>query len=158
MLDFVLTFSLPKLVYDNEVCGQSLHFVRDIEVLDDLPAQSLVDDIMRDDHLITSPHTLKHWPEQLYLTDPVIDRENRETWVKQGSRTLEQRAVDEVGRRLAAYKPIETDPAIDAAMRAVVMAGFESQDALPELPPPPEPVAETAPAGRRGRAGRRRRA
>ena len=27
MLDFVLTFSLPKLVFDNEVCGQCLHFV-----------------------------------------------------------------------------------------------------------------------------------
>jgi trimethylamine--corrinoid protein Co-methyltransferase len=30
MLDFVLTFSLPKLVFDNEVCGQCLHFVREI--------------------------------------------------------------------------------------------------------------------------------
>ena len=29
MLDFVLTFSLPKLVLDNEFCGQVLHFVRD---------------------------------------------------------------------------------------------------------------------------------
>jgi hypothetical protein len=74
------------------------------------------------------------------------------------SRLDAERAVGEVGRRLAVYKPIETDPEIDAAMRAVVMSGFESQDALPELPPPPEPVAETAPAGRRGRAGRRRRA
>ena len=29
MLDFVLTFSLPKLVFDNEVCGQCLNFVRE---------------------------------------------------------------------------------------------------------------------------------
>ncbi|MDH4071602.1 MAG: trimethylamine methyltransferase family protein, partial [Gammaproteobacteria bacterium] len=57
MLDFVLTFSLPKLVFDNEVCGQSLHFVRDLVVLDDLPTSKLVSDLMRDDHLITSPHT-----------------------------------------------------------------------------------------------------
>jgi len=35
MLDFVLTFSLPKLVFDNEVCGQALHFCRDIEPLPD---------------------------------------------------------------------------------------------------------------------------
>ncbi len=38
MLDFVLTFSLPKLVFDNEVCGQCLHFVRDMNVIEDLPA------------------------------------------------------------------------------------------------------------------------
>ena len=60
MLDFVLTFSLPKLVFDNEVCGQSLHFIREIEVLNDLPITDLVNDLLRDDHLITSPHTLEH--------------------------------------------------------------------------------------------------
>lgn len=156
MLDFVLTFSLPKLVFDNEVCGQALHFVRSIEVRDDLPTTQLVNDLMRDDHLITSPHTLEHWPKELYLTSPVIDRENRETWEKQGAKDLNQRAIDEVERRLAAYQPIETDPAIDAAMRELVMAGLESQDALPELPPPPAPQAAKAPAGRRTRAGRRR--
>ena len=158
MLDFVLTFSLPKLVFDNEVCGQSLHFIREIEVLDDLPAADLVEDLMRDDHLITSPHTLEQWPNQLYLTDPVIDRENREAWEKSGARDLNQRANDEVERRLAAYQPIDTDPDIDKAMRDIVKAGFESQETLPEIPPPPERQAPAAPAGRRGRGGRRRRA
>lgn len=156
MLDFVLTFSLPKLVFDNEVCGQSLHFVREIEVLDDLPSTDLVNDLLRDDHLITSPHTLEHWPNQLYLTDPVIDRENREAWEKAGSIDLNQRAINEVERRLAAYEPIETDPEVDKAMRELVIAGMEHQETLPELPPPPAKQAPKAPAGRRGRAGRRR--
>ena len=156
MLDFVLTFSLPKLVFDNEVCGQCLHFVREIEVLDDLPTDKLVADLMRDDHLITSPHTLEYWPKELYLTDPVIDRENRENWVKAGSKDLNRRATDEVGQRLAAYEPIDTDPAIDQAMREVVMSGLDSQEALPDIPPPPETRPAAAPIGRRGRAGRRR--
>ncbi len=156
MLDFVLTFSLPKLVFDNEVCGQALHFVREIQVLDDLPAQGLVDDLMRDNHLITSEHTLQHWPRELYLTDPVIDRENRENWEKRGARDLPQRANDEVERRLAAYTPIATDPAIDEAMRALIMDGLETQQQLPELPPPPEPAAASPAAGRRGRSRRRR--
>jgi trimethylamine--corrinoid protein Co-methyltransferase len=156
MLDFVLTFSLPKLVFDNEVCGQSLHFVREIEVLDDLPIDNIVADLMRDDHLITSPHTLKHWPNELYLTDPVIDRENRESWEQAGSRELNQRAIDGVEERLAAYQQIETDAAIDQAMRDIVTGGFDKQDILPEIPPPPAMQAPKAPAGRRGRAGRRR--
>ena len=156
MLDFVLTFSLPKLVFDNEVCGQSLHFVRSIEVLDDLPAGDLVADLMRDDHLITSPHTLKHWPNELYLTNSVIDRENRETWQKAGSKDLVQRATEEVERRLAAYQPIETDPAIDAAMRDLVTSGLEEQETLPEIPPAAAPTAPAA-AGRRSRGRRRRR-
>ena len=157
MLDFVLTFSLPKLVHDNEVCGQALHFVREIRILDDLPTQSLVDQLMAEDHLITSPHTLEHWPKELYLTDPVIDRLNRETWEEGGSMELWDRACAEVETRLGAYAPIETDPATDAAMRQLVINGFEQQEQLPELPPPPEPKAPAAVAGRRGRKGRRRR-
>jgi trimethylamine--corrinoid protein Co-methyltransferase len=157
MLDFVLTFSLPKLVFDNEVCGQSLHFVRELQKQNDLPTSELVADLMRDDHLITSPHTLEMWPKELYLTDPVIDRANRETWEETGSRSLIDRANEEVEKRLASYTPIETDPDIDKTMRDLITAGFESQEKLPELPPPPEPKAPSAPAGRRGRTGRRRR-
>jgi trimethylamine--corrinoid protein Co-methyltransferase len=156
MLDFVLTFSLPKLVFDNEVCGQCLHFVRDLHPIDDLPTGHLVEQLMQEDHLITAGHTLEHWPEELYLTDPVIDRANRETWEETGSLSLLDRAGREVETRLGDYLPLETDPAIDQAMRDLIMDGFETQEALPDLPPPPAPPAPKRPAGRRGRAGRRR--
>ena len=156
MLDFVLTFSLPKLVFDNEVCGQALHFVREIEPMEDLPSSDLVEHLMRDDHLITAEHTLKHWPQELYLTDPVIDRLNRETWEEAGSMNLYDRACEQVEQRLANYKPFDTDPAVDAAMRKLVQDGFVEQQALPELPPPAAMPAPKARAGRRGRAGRRR--
>jgi len=157
MLDFVLTFSLPKLVFDNEVCGQALHFVKEIKPLGDLPTQDLVDELMKEDHLITSPHTLEHWPNELYLTDPVIDRLNRETWEEGGSMELYDRACAEVETRLAKYEPFETDPAIDTAMRDLVKAGFVEQTELPELPPMPDKPAPEVIPGRRGRAGRRRR-
>ena len=155
MLDFVLTFSLPKLVFDNEVCGQSLHFVRELTVLEDLPSHDLVRDLRADDHLITSPHTLKYWPQELYLTDPVFDRENRETWQKQGSKELYARACEQVERRLAAYQQIETDPAADAEMQRIIFSGLEKQTTLPVLPPPPAP-READTSGRRTRVNRRR--
>ena len=157
MLDFVLTFSLPKLVFDNEVCGQALHFVREIKPLGDLPTANLVEQLMQDDHLITSPHTLEHWPQELYLTDPVIDRTNRETWEENGSPELYDRACAEVEERLAAYAPVETDSATDTAMRELVLDGLDKQQDLPELPPVAKPAAHKAVPGRRGRAGRRRR-
>ncbi len=158
MLDFVLTFSLPKLVFDNEVCGQALHFVREIEPLGDLPTADLVKHLMQEDHLITAPHTLEYWPEQLYLTGQVIDRLNRETWEEGGSMELYDRACAEVETRLAEYEPFETDAAIDTAMRKLVKDGLVDQEKLPELPPPAEKPAPKVIAGRRGRAGRRRRA
>ena len=149
MLDFVLTFSLPKLVFDNEVCGQCLHFIRELTVVEDLPVQALVDDVRAHDHLITSEHTLKHWPHELYLTDTVIDRENRETWQNHGSKDLYQRACEAVDHRLAAYQPIETDPRLDAEMRRIVESGLTLAAPLPELPPLPEPGAQAVVRGRR---------
>jgi len=155
MLDFVLTFSLPKLVIDNEFCGQALHFVRDTGVLEDLPAAELVADLMREDHLITSPHTLKYWPQELYMTDPVLDRMNRDSWAEAGSRELNDRACEQVEIRLANYQPFETDPAIDAEMRRLVTDGLESQEKLPELPPLAEPLPAVGGGRRRNRRRRR---
>jgi len=42
MLDYVLVFSLEKLVFDNGYCGQALHFVRDFKADEDLPTVDLV--------------------------------------------------------------------------------------------------------------------
>ena len=52
MLDFLLVFSLPKLVFDDEMCAQALRFVREIEPKDDLPVGPLIDQLMADQHLI----------------------------------------------------------------------------------------------------------
>jgi len=154
MLDFVLTFSLPKLVLDNEFCGQVLHFVRETRVLEDLPTAGLVEELLKEDHLITAPHTLEYWPRELYMTDPVLDRMNRDSWVEGGSVSLEERACEQVELRLANYTPFETDTAVDAEMRRLVSDGLESQEKLPDLPPPPEPKAAAA-SGRRKNRRRR---
>jgi len=154
MLDFVLTFSLPKLVVDNEFCGQALHFVRETGELEDLPTAELVSDLMREDHLITSPHTLKYWPQELYMTDPVLDRMNRDSWVEAGSRELNDRACEQVEIRLSKYQPFDTDSAIDAEMRRLVMDGLESQEKLPELPPLAKPFVAVGGGRRRNRRRR----
>ena len=135
MLDYLMTFSLPKLVFDNDLCGQALHFVRSIEVRDDLPTRELVDQLLQGEHLLTSPHTLKHWRHELYLPNQVIDRENRENWERAGSKDAYQRSCAEVERRLRDYTPVEVDARLDAAMAELVLAGCKEQQTLPELPP-----------------------
>jgi trimethylamine---corrinoid protein Co-methyltransferase len=142
MLDFLLVFNLPKLVFDDEMCGQALRFVREIRVAEDLPVGALIDQLMADQHLIMADHTMAHWPTELYLPSPIVDRDNRENWMKAGGKDTYQRAVDEVERRLAAYRPIETDPAIDAELQRIIQSGLESQASLPFLPPALEPSEE----------------
>jgi trimethylamine---corrinoid protein Co-methyltransferase len=157
MLDFLLVFSLPKLVFDDEMCGQALRFVRDIRPLDDLPVSSLIDQLMADQHLIMADHTMAHWPDELYLPSPIVDRDNREAWLRQGGKDTFERAKDEVDRRLAAYTPPATDPRLDQELRRIILAGLTDQTELPSIPPPPEASAVPAdPMAGRRRANPRR--
>ncbi len=154
LLDFLLVFSLPKLVFDDAMCGQVLHFVREVRELDDLPVNELIDQLMADQHLIMSPHTTEHWPRELFLPSPLIDRDNREAWTRAGAKEIDERATDDVNRRLGTYRQLETDPAIDAELQGILLAGLTDQTELPLVPPAPEPVASEAGPSRR--ANRRR--
>jgi trimethylamine--corrinoid protein Co-methyltransferase len=156
MLDFLLVFSLPKLVYDDAMCGQVLHFVREVRPLGDLPVDDLIDQLMADQHLIMAPHTTEHWPEELFLPAPVIDRDNREAWLKAGGKDIAERAADEVDRRLGAYRQLETDPALEAELQRIIRSGLVDQVDLPLVPPAPEPVASVDGGGLRRRVNRRR--
>ena len=147
MLDFLLVFSLPKLVLDDELCGQALQFVRDVRSVEDIPARALVDEVLTSQHLIMADHTTRHWPTELYLPGRVIDRDNRENWAKAGSPDAARRATAEVERRLAAYEPVETDPSAVLELERIIRAGLESQVELPFVPPPAVPGGEGAAAG-----------
>ena len=136
MLDYVLVFSLAKLVLDNEWCGQALYLVRNVQPKDDLPSLDLVRELLDEQNLLTANHTLAHWPQELFLPGRVIDRENRDNWEKAGQQTLAQRAHDEVEQRLAAYKPIGTDPKVVAEMQRLIRAGMvDAKRPFPAIPP-----------------------
>ncbi len=153
MLDYVLTFSLEKLVFDDELCGQALHFRREFTPLEDLNMVDLVRHLLDEQHMITAEHTLKYWPQELYLPGPTVDRVNRETWMQQGGLSLQQRAHGEVERRLASYMPVETDPAIDTELRRLIRSGLKEnpETPLPEVSVPAVAASTGVPPGRRSR-------
>ena len=156
MLDYVLTFSVEKLVFDDELCGQALHFCHDFSVMDDLPTVELVRQLLHDKHLLTAPHTLSYWPRELYLPGSVFDRVNRETWLQEGGRSLDQRVKAEVERLLGNYGSPATDPLIDSEMIRMIKAGLTTDQPLPEtLPPVARSGAGTGAVRERRGRGRR---
>jgi len=156
MLDYVLTFSLEKLVFDNELCGQALHFVREFGVAEDLPTLDLVRHLLEEKHMLTAEHTLKYWPQELYLPGPTIDRVSRETWAKEGSKDLRQRTREEVEQRLAAYSSPYTDPTIEAELLRLIKSGLTTDTPLPEVLPAVFRESATADNSREARRARRR--
>ncbi len=155
MLDFVMVFSLPKLVMDNELCGQALHLVKEMTVAEDLPVDHLIDELLAEQHLITAEHTLKHWKSELFLPHSVIDRANRENWENRGRQTLEERAREAVEGYLRTYRPVDTDPAVDEAMRQLIRDGLK--DKSRKLPTVPSHRADPQPAAKPSRRQRRHR-
>jgi trimethylamine--corrinoid protein Co-methyltransferase len=117
MLEYVNCFSLEKLVFDDEVVAHAQRFVRPVEVREDLPTADLLDELVREKHLLTSEHTLAHWPEELYLPGPMIDRTNWDQWADQGSRDWRARANDVIDETLAAYEVEPLDPRVHAEIR-----------------------------------------
>jgi trimethylamine--corrinoid protein Co-methyltransferase len=132
MLDYLLAFSLPKLILDAELCTQARHLVRDVRPMDDLPALDLVRELLAEGQLMIADQTLRHWPAELHLPGPVIDRDNRDRWVAAGSRDTLARATDEVERRLAAWQPDAVpEPAVLGELRRIVASGLAPGERLP---------------------------
>jgi trimethylamine:corrinoid methyltransferase-like protein len=112
---------------------------------------------MADQHLIMAPHTTEHWPKELFLPATLVDRDNREAWTRAGAKEIDERATDEVNRRLGAYRQLETDPLLDADLQRIIRSGLVDVDAaLPVVPPAPEPAAGSGDAGPGRRHNRRR--
>ncbi|MFM2105928.1 MAG: hypothetical protein RL338_960 [Chloroflexota bacterium] len=155
-LDFLLVFSLPKLVFDDEACGQALRFVRQTRPRDDLPTLELARTLLADQHLIMAGHTTANWPAELHLPSPAWERDNRENWLKAGGLDARARCVAEVDRRLAAYRPIETDDRLVTELERIVRSGLVGQTSLPTLPPLPSGGDAPAVAGRGRRPNPRR--
>ena len=154
MLDYLLVFSLEKLVFDDELCGQALHLVREMKPKADLPTVDLARQLLEEQHMITVEHTMEHWPEELYLPGSVIDRQNRENWTKAGQPTLPERTRAEVERHLATYEPPQTDNAIVAERQRLLREGMEGDDPFPDIPP--LPAGDATPRRRRRRRRTRR--
>lgn len=125
MLNYLLTFSLPKLVIDHEICGQVRHFMKEIMAVDDLPALDLARAQLQEGHLLTAGHTRRHWRQQLHLPGPVWDHSQGQAGAGP-AQPMAERAAAEVAARLAAREaqpPPPLDPALDRELRRLLERG-----------------------------------
>ncbi len=132
MLDYLLTFSIPKLVIDDEIVGQALHFQGDIGNAGDIPTTAIIEEMFEEGHALVAEHTMVNWQTAMYLPGPVWDRDARDAWAAKGELDIVSRATAEVDRLLGSYEMPEADPALDAEARAIIRAGQTRDEDLPE--------------------------
>lgn len=155
MLDFVNLFSLQKLVFDDELAAHALFLVREVEVIDDVPLDDFVRAVREDGHVLTWDHTLKHWPQHLYLPGPAIDRTNRDQWSKLPEEWQQEagRLAHLVEEALANYQGPPVDPDRHREMRRLLQLAAGEDVTLPEVN---VEVSEPRAVSRQGRRARRR--
>ncbi|MFC1549873.1 trimethylamine methyltransferase family protein [Candidatus Neomarinimicrobiota bacterium] len=133
MLDFESCQSLEKLVIDNEICGMTYRMVEGIEPKDDFPSMPIFEELLTEQHLLISNHTMKHLKTEHYFPGFSIDRANRDRWIEEGSLTLGDRANHEVNNLISSYQPPEIDDSIKKELVRLMKkeAKRYGQDELP---------------------------
>jgi trimethylamine--corrinoid protein Co-methyltransferase len=105
MLDYQVGFSLEKLIVDHEICGMALQLTRPIEPRGDVPVAPLVEEVLREKHLLIADHTRRHVREVLSFPRVAIDRQSRSRWNDEGRKTIGERARLEIAEHLREYQP-----------------------------------------------------
>ena len=80
--------------------------VRGIEPKEDFPALPRFEELLKEQHLLISDHTLKYLNEEIFFPGPVLDRANRSRWQEEGGLTIGERAAQEVRRLIADHQPV----------------------------------------------------
>ncbi len=135
MLDFESCFSLEKLILDNEICGMVKRMVTGIEPKEDFPSLPRFEELLREEHLLISDHTMKYLNEEIYLPGPTIDRANRSRWQEEGSRTLGARAAEQIEALVAQHQPVGLSETVLGDLTSLMEAEARrhGMSSLPEI-------------------------
>ena len=137
MLDFESCLSLEKLVVDNEICGMTGRLLAGIEPRDDFPSAPLMEELIREGHLLIADHTLRHIGAEIRFPGPTIDRANRSRWQEEGGRTLGERARAEVDRLVEGWPGPSIDSDVGRELETIMTAEARrcGMDRLPRREP-----------------------
>jgi trimethylamine---corrinoid protein Co-methyltransferase len=136
MLDFVNCFSLEKLVLDNEICGMTQRLLKGIEPKEDFPTLPHYRELLENQYLLSSKHTLKYFKEEHFIPGKTIDRATHPRWEEAGSKTLGERARSEIEKYIDAYTPNGLSPETKQNMTEIINAEAHrcGMEKLPECP------------------------
>jgi trimethylamine--corrinoid protein Co-methyltransferase len=103
-LETKMSFSLEQLVIDNDILGLVQRYLQGIVVDDETLALDLIDSTEPGGAFITSDHTLRHFQDELLVSDLIV-HQPRETWEAAGRPDLLTQAKNKVRRILAEHQP-----------------------------------------------------
>jgi trimethylamine--corrinoid protein Co-methyltransferase len=105
MMEFENCFSIEKLILDDEIAGTALRLIEGISPRHDFPSLSIFEELLHDQHLMLSDHTMEHLHLEHYNPGKIINRKSTSTWQEEGAKTLQQLARLQVNELMNNYIP-----------------------------------------------------
>jgi len=107
-LEMGMTGSLESLVICDEVVSFVKRFGRGVDFSAEHLALDVIEEVGPSGNYLIHDHTLKHFREEFWFPR-LMDHNNHDVWVKQGSRSLFDRAHERAAQILEQHAP----PALD---------------------------------------------
>jgi trimethylamine--corrinoid protein Co-methyltransferase len=118
-MEGALTVSKESLVIDAEMIGELYRVLEGIDINKDTLALDVIARVGPGGHYLGQRHTMQFLKKEQYIP-PLADRQTREKWEKDGSRSALERAHDMVEKIIAEHKPDPLDSKIEAEMERIV--------------------------------------
>ncbi|WP_455277188.1 trimethylamine methyltransferase family protein [[Eubacterium] cellulosolvens] len=103
-LNFGLTGSLELVTICDEIASMITYLLKGIEVNDDTLALDVISKVGPGGHFLTQKHTIDHLRKEHWMPF-LLDRQMRESWVKNGSKDLLERAREKTRDILSNHNP-----------------------------------------------------
>jgi trimethylamine--corrinoid protein Co-methyltransferase len=133
MLDFENCQSVEKLVVDHEIAGLALRLGRGVTPRNDFPVRPLIEELLKDGHLLISDHSLKNLADEHHFPGKVIERANQSRWLEDGGRSLAEKARFEADSLESSWQPPGLGAEVEAALveRMTAATAAHGMDNLP---------------------------
>jgi len=118
-VESTMAASYVASIIDDEVAGMIRWLVTDqFPVNSETIALDTIDEVHSGDSFITHPHTLRHF-KKLYNPE-LFNKETRETWQKNGSKTTTDRARQKAKHLIDNHQPPPLAPSIESELKKVI--------------------------------------
>jgi trimethylamine--corrinoid protein Co-methyltransferase len=102
-LESGLTFSLAQLAICDEIVSWFKSFGQEFEVSEETLGLDVIAEVGPDGQFLNTKHTLKHYRERWY--PKLFERSTYDSWLKEGGKSLDERAAERVEGILVKHKP-----------------------------------------------------
>jgi len=119
-LDGGMCNSIEQVVICDELINYVKRFMQGLVINEETLALDIIDQVGPDGDFLGTDHTRKHYREDWYPR--LLDRQNYESWLAAGGKTLRQRARERVEKLLASHQPEPLPADVQARIDEIVAA------------------------------------